>query len=189
MTESHNVTIWDGLTLGLWALFFLIGLVPEWVFHGFRALSGVTTHHAFVNSSSVITIGFAAYLAFFVSRQCRSAGLSDNDAHGKAIQVGILAMLAFLELPSRSSVFETQTLLLLMLEASQMGDAYLRNVIWLVGSFKITAWLYLFSLMLRFHLMGRRHVFSRMPTFFSTGHHETRIKRNNSSDTPPTGSD
>ncbi len=171
MTDSHTVTIWDGLTLGLWSLFFLIGLAPEVMFHGFRMVSGVTTQGAFVNSSAAITVGFSIYLAFFVSRQCRVAGLSDADAQGKAIQVGILGMLAFLELPSRSLVFGTQTIVVLMVQATEMNDVYLRNVIWVVGCSKIIAWLYLYSLVFRFHLMGRRHVFSRMPTFFAARPH------------------
>ena len=185
MTDSHKVTIWDGLTLGLWSLFFIVGLAPELFFHGFRIVARVTTHHAFVNSSAVITVGFSAYIAFFVSRQCRRAGLNDGDAHGKALQVGILAMIAFLELPSQSAVFGTQTLLLLMLQSFHMSDPYLRNVILLVGCCKLISWFYLYSLMLRFHLMGRRHVFSRMPTFFLSHHHTDTSKRNDHSDTHP----
>ena len=189
MTDSHNVTIWDGLTLGLWSFFFIIGLAPEWFFHGFRTLSGVTAQHAVINSSGLITVGFSAYFAFFVARQCRQGGLSDSDAQGKAIHVGIIAMIAFLELPSRSAIFGTQTLVYLMVQSSQIDDAYLRNVLLLVGSLKLVAWLYLFSLIIRFHLMGRRHTFSRMPSFFGTHHTTPSNKRKISSNTPPPGSE
>lgn len=171
MSDSHNVTIWDGFTMSLWTFFFFAGLAPEFAFHWFRALSGVTTQHAFVNSSAVITIALAIYLAFFVARQCKVAGLHDADAQGKALQVGILALLAFLELPSRGSTFGTQTLLGLMFQSSYMEDPDLRKIVWIVGCCKLSAWAYLYSLMIRFHLLGRRQVFSRIPTFFVRHQH------------------
>ena len=174
MTDSHNVTIWDSLSLVLWSLFFLAGLVPEVVYHSLRNLAGVTTQHAFINSSAIISIGLATYLAFFVSRQCRKSRLSDHESQGKAIWIAIIALLAFLELPSRSAIFGTQTLLLLMFQSSYMDDPYLRKVIWLVGCCKLTAWCYLYSLLLRFHLLGRRHIFSRMFSPFSAPHHTSK---------------
>ncbi len=167
--------------MSLWTFFFFAGLAPEIAFHWFRELSGVTTQHAFVNSSAVISIGLAAYLAFFVSRQCRMAGLNDADAQAKALQVVILALLAFLELPSRGTTFSTQTLLGLMFQSSYIEDPDLRIVIWAVGCCKLTAWAYLYSLILRFHLLGRRQVFSRIPSFFMR--HQSSSSSRNSSNT------
>lgn len=166
MTASRNVTIWDMMTMTLWSTLFAVGLVPELVFHGMRALAGVSSYSAFINSSAIITFALTAYFAFFVARQCRANGLSSGIIQAKSVHVALLSMLAFMEIPGQSPVFGTQTLLGLMLMSSLQVDQTLKVMLWVVGCTKLAAWLYLYTLMLRFHVLGNREVFARMHTFF-----------------------
>ncbi|MFP6598430.1 MAG: hypothetical protein VCC01_13305 [Candidatus Hydrogenedentota bacterium] len=182
MTTSRNVTIWDLLTMSLWSAFFAVGLVPEYVFHGLRALAHVSSYAAFVNSSAIITFALSAYVAFFVARQCRANGMRSADIQAKAIHVALLSILAFLEIPGRSPIFGTQTLLGLMLQSSLQVDQTLKVILWTVGCTKLAAWLYLYTLMLRFHVFGVRDVFTRMPTFFLRLPHEPQARRENPKD-------
>lgn len=182
MTTKPNVTIWDLLTMGLWSALFAVGLVPELAFHGLRALAKVSSYAAFVNSSAIITFALSAYVAFFVARQCRACGLTSGDVQAKAIHAALLSILAFIEIPGRSPVFGTQTLLGLMLQSSLQVDQNLKVMLWVVGCTKLAAWLYLYTLMLRFHVVGIRDVFTRMPTFFLHVHKEPEAKQENPED-------
>jgi hypothetical protein len=188
MTTSRNVTLWDMLTMALWSTLFAIGLVPEYVFHGLRALAKVSSYAAYVNSSAIITFTIATYVAFFVARQCRANGMTPGDIQAKAIHAALLSVLAFLEIPGRSPIFGTQTLLGLMLKSSLQVDQTLKVVLWIVGCTKLAAWLYLYTLMLRFHILGVRDVFTRMPTFFLQVRHQPEAAPEEPEDTPDTQS-
>lgn len=160
---------WDILSLGLWSVFFAIGLVPELAFYALRELSGVVSRTAFVNTSAVITIGFTLYLALFAWRRCLDAGLSRPEAQVRALQVGLLALIAFLELPAQGATFETRTLLEVLANFNEIPDQYLKMVVLFVGICKLAAWWYLFQVILRFYAFGNYKVFTAMPTLFSTG--------------------
>lgn len=162
MSEPGENTIWDYWTMCLWSAVFAMGLVPEYAFHGIRMMGGVATRDALVNSSAVLTLGLAAYLAFFASRQCKAAGMDSADANGRGVQVALWAMIAFLEIPTQSSVFGTQTLLGIMFRSAELPTAELRTVIWVVGVCKLLAWGYLYSLLVQFHVFGHREVFNGM---------------------------
>lgn len=157
-------TVWDLLTLCLWSIFFAIGLVPELAFYALRELGGVIAYKALVNSSAIITVGFTAYLALFAARQCRSAGLGPIASQGKALQIAVLGLLAFLEIPAKGSAFEARTLLEIVYAYDQLPGRYLQNVVLFVGLSKTLAWLYLYSLIVRFHAFGHRRVFATIPS-------------------------
>jgi len=176
MTTTRDVTIWDLMSMVLWSALFAVGLVPELAFHGLRGLAHVSSRFAMVNSSAMITFGLSAYLMFFVARQCVLTRMSRGEAHGKAIHVGLLSILAFLEIPSQSPVFGIQTLLGLMLQSELQVEFSLKVMLWSIGCTKLAAWLYLYSLMIRFHIFGNREAFSRMPTFFVQIHREPKLE-------------
>jgi hypothetical protein len=162
---------WDLLTLAFWLVFFTIGLAPELFFSTFREAGGVTPYSALVNSSAIITVGFAIYLALFAYRRCRFAGLTQYLAQGKALEVALLALVAFLELPAmRASIEGRRTLLALVFDLGTVEDRYLQGVILFVSASKLLAWVYLFSLVLRYHAFGNRAVFTQVPSMFPSMH-------------------
>ena len=158
--------VWDLLTLGLWSCFFAIGLVPELAFYAFRELAAVPSYVALVNSSAVITIALTAYLAFFANRRCKESGLDNAASHGKALEIAVLGLVAFLEIPAKGSAFEARTLLEIVLDFRSLPGRYLQTVVLFVGLSKLVAWLYLYSLVLRYHAFGARDVFARIPSLF-----------------------
>ena len=162
----RGVNIWDFWTLLLWSLFFAAGLVPEPVFVTLRQIAAVPMQSAFVNSSAVITVGFAVYLALFARRRCLDSGLSPGGAQSRAVQVGLIGLLAFLELPSRGGFSDGRTLLYLVVRSHEIHDTYLKTVVLAVGISKLVAWWYLFSMILRYHAFGTRDVFTRMSGLF-----------------------
>ncbi len=162
---------WDLLTLAFWFVFFLIGLAPELFFSAFREAGGVSPYSALVNSSAIITVGFSIYIALFTYRRCRSAGLTAYLSQGKALEVALLSLVAFLELPAlRASVEGRRTLLALVLDLGTVEDRYLQGVILFVTASKLLAWIYLFSLVLRYHAFGNRTVFTQVPSMFPSMH-------------------
>lgn len=169
MNEQRR-DIWDLLTLAIWSLFFAVGLAPELAFYAIRTASNVPTATALVNSSAIITLGFAGYLSLFAYRQCLATGLNRYLSQGKALEVGLLALVAFLELPARGSLVQSRTLLSVLLSLGEITDHYLQAVIVFVGVSKLLAWAYLFSLVIRYHAFGNRRVFSEVPSLFPSMH-------------------
>ncbi len=168
--ESRTRDAWDMFSLALWSIFFAIGLVPELAFHVLRDISQVVTQVALVNTSAVITVTFTLYLGFFAWRKCREAGLNQPESQVRALQVGLLALIAFLELPAKGSSFEAHTLLEILANVNEIPDQYLKMVVLFVGICKLGAWWYLFQVILRFHAFGNYKVFTSMPTLFSTNY-------------------
>lgn len=165
MPDNHR-DVWDFLTLSLWSIFFAIGFVPELAFYVIREAAAVTTFTALVNSSAVLTISLTAYLGLFSYRKCLQSGLSETMAQGKAMEVSVLALVAFLEIPAKGTIFEMRTLLGVVLEFRELPGLYLQSVVLFVGVSKLVAWLYLYSLVLRYHASGNRDVFARIPSLF-----------------------
>lgn len=164
--ENEQRNSWDLLALAIWTLFFAIGLVPELVFQTLREFAGVVTRTAFVNTSGVITVSFTAYIAFFTARRCTDAGMSDRDARDRALQVAILGIAAFLEIPARAAGVEARSLLEIMVSYRELSDTYLQAFILIIGASKIVSWCYLFSLVLRYHAFSNRTVFTSIPPLF-----------------------
>lgn len=168
---DNRQSMWDMAMLALWILFFAAGLLPEITFLMLRDLAAVAPHSALINSSSVITLTFSAYIAFFVLRRARQAGLNERAARGKAMQVGMVALIAFIEIPTVGSAFETRTVLGLLLAISQFNMPEQYYTVLFVGVSKIVCWSYLFSLVFRYHAVGVRDVFARIPNVFPSARH------------------
>lgn len=177
--------LWDLFTLGLWFVFFLAGLVPELAFYAIREWAAVTPYTALVNSSAVITLAFAAYLSFFAFRRCRQAGVSLALAQGKALEVGLIALVAFIEVPAKGSAFQSRTLLGVLADIQELPDGYLQMVVFFVGATKIVAWAYLFSLVIRYHAFGNRAIFAQIPSMLPSMH----AAEHNPSDAAPRAPD
>ena len=169
--------VWDLLTLAFWFVFFTIGLVPELFFSGIRHAAGVAPYTAVVNSSAVITVCFSVYLALFAYRRCIGSGNSPYMSKGKALEVALVSLVAFLELPPVSIAAETRkTLLALAFDLGSIDDLYLQGVILFVSASKLIAWAYLISLVIRYHAFGNRDVFTQVPSIFPSMHSEGPIK-------------
>ena len=174
--NGHRRDVWDLLTLGLWSIFFAVGLVPELAFYAFREVAAVPAHTALVNSSAVITISFTAYIAIFVGRRCMDAGLDRAVSQGKAVEIAVLALIAFIEIPAKGSAFEARTLFEVVLDVQDLPGRYLQGVVLFVGMSKLIAWLYLYSLVLRYHAFGDRGVFARVPSLFPSTHRREQVE-------------
>lgn len=163
---NDRPTIWDTLSLGLWALFFAMGLAPELAFRFLRDLAELSSFTAMVNSSFFITMALVGYLSWFVYHRILDAGLSSSVAVGKCIQCAIIALVAFMDLPSGRSSFETHTILELLFQLPDMPDLYVKGVVVLVVFSKLAAWWYLYALVFRYHIFANRHIFANMPSVF-----------------------
>ena len=150
----------------LWSVFFAVGLVPETIFFLLRDFANVSRYSAFVNSSFIITLGFSAYFGWFVLNRCREGGLRDSDAYPRAVQAFVLGLLAFLEIPTYGGFLGTPSLVQLLTRLNEIPDSYLRNVVILTGMCKLTAWLYLFSTVARYYILGQRDIFMTAAGFF-----------------------
>lgn len=175
MAEERR-DFWDLLTLGLWTVFFALGLVPELAFFVLRELGAVPSHTALVNSSAVLTLGLTTYLALFAYRRCRESGFGSTGSQGKSLEVAMLSLVAFLEIPAKGFAFESRTLLGILLEVGELPGLYLQAVVLFVGACKILAWFYLYSLVLRYHAFGNRQVFARIPSLFPSTWHSADTK-------------
>ncbi len=159
MSQSNiSFNIWTLPTLALWLVFFIVGLLPESAYWAARVAGGVVTQNAIINSPSLVTLFLALYLAFFAHRRCLDAGVSRENALARAIQVGILALIAFLPYPFY--------LLLAPGNLSLLGTM-LRNIDELAAVFglpvaKLLAWGYLLLTVVRSQLPGGDAVFARM---------------------------
>jgi hypothetical protein len=145
----------------LWFVFFFVGLFPDLAFTGLRYLAGVVTINAYVNNPDVIVIAFTLYLAVFTFLRAREGGLNDAQAQGRAVQVGIVAIIAFLWQPlgllaiagdmMHSGWFQARMLVLLVIVLAFM---------------KLVAWFYLLSLIVRYYGFDKRRVFADMVCVF-----------------------
>ncbi len=150
---------WRWPTFALWMLFFLAGLFPEWVFRELRQAGAVTTQDAYINSHHMITLGLTGYLIYFLYQRGREAGLDTISARGKALQAGIVALVAFLPIQLE--------------QAGQFRNipvAHLRHLILFVAVTKVACWGYLLALLLRYYFRSGDRVFLEMPLLFPSAH-------------------
>lgn len=156
MTQSkHQYDYWRVPAMVVWTLFFWMGLLPEESFRLMRTLGRVPTQDALINSCHLITLGFAGYLAFFIFRVCREHGESSDSARGKAMQIGILALAAFIALPLARVVYY-----------SEIPIAEYRRLVLGVATVKYLTWAYLFTLIFRYYCIDGARAFLRLPSLF-----------------------
>lgn len=146
---------WRIPTFVLWLAFFAIGLAPEPAFLLLRDIAGVLPQRALVNSARMITVMMAAYMAVFASNRCIQSGLSQAGAQDRALQIGIMALAAFLPI-------DFVTLFTLHLNPLAQDKA----LNYAAGGIKILAWWYLLSLFIRYYLFGQEDAFASMRSLF-----------------------
>jgi len=139
----------------MWAVFFLVGLAPEWVFFTLRDLGTVSILTAMVNSPHLITLAFSAFLGLFAYHRCLDVGFSGMDAKGRALQFVILGLMAFLNFP-----------LMQVTRISDIPIPNLRVVVIVVALAKTSAWFYLFIVVMRYSLFGHPRAFAALTSIF-----------------------
>ena len=144
----------------LWVAFLIVGLVPESVFLWLRESGGVLPHRALVNSPYLVTLMLAAYVVLFALHRCLDAGLSPYLAQDRALQLGIVALVAFLPLD-----------LVVLFTAHLHPRIQSRFLLYLAGVAKLSAWWYLFTLLLRYYVFRVDDVFGRIPSLFPSTHY------------------
>lgn len=137
----------------LWLWFFLLGLWPELTFDAFRTAGYVFSQNAVINSYNFVTWSLTAFLAYFVYQRSLEAGLPPMEALGKAIQIGVLAFVAFIDLPIEQ-----------IPDIRRPGDRAL--VLGTVG-LKLLVWLYLYILVARYHWRRDPRVIARALPYFA----------------------
>lgn len=146
---------WRFPVFGLWLLILMIGLIPEPVYYLMRFAGGVVSQRALVNSPYMITIALAVWVMLFVFYACVRCGLSPLQAQDRALQLAVLALVAFLpvDLPT-----------LLTAHSNPLMRA--RFAIYLAGLTKLLAWWFLLNLIVRYYLLQMEDVFARIPSLF-----------------------
>ncbi len=134
---------WRWPTVALWALFFIAGLLPDETFEALRIVSGVVTARAAINSPWVLPLAQCAFLFHFVLGACQRARIHPHQASAKALQIAILALIAFLPVELSQ---------LLNIQHSPIPE--LRMFYCAIAIIKASTWLYLFQLIARYHLQG-----------------------------------
>lgn len=143
----------------LWLVFLCAGYMPEELFAFLRAEGRVVTQDAMVNSPYLITVAFSIYFGYFAYQRCRECGLGPADCQARALQVGIVGLLAFLNIP-----------LQVLFDAPQIPVARLRNLVFAIFAAKTAAWLYLASLIVRYYLLRNVQVFGNLASVFPSNH-------------------
>ena len=165
MNESQRIPDpWALPTLALWIVFLIVGLFPDRVFVLMRNLGGVVTMDAYVNSPYVITIAFTVYLAVFVFLRCKEGGHTDAQAQGRAVQAGLVAVIAFLWQPLGLLAVSDE------IYAPRLELLVFKFLIYTTVFLKMLSWLYLLSLFVRYYAFGNRCVFADMPCVFPSAH-------------------
>jgi hypothetical protein len=146
---------WRLPTLGLWTLFFAVGLLPEPFFFALRDWGGVTTFNALVNSPYVLSLALAGYIGFFAFHRCRQALLSIFESQDRALQLTLIALVAFLPIDPVTAI-----------TAYKAPSIITTTAVYLAVGLKLGGWLYLVVLFARYYLGGIDDVFSRIPSMF-----------------------
>ncbi|GMU92905.1 MAG: hypothetical protein AMXMBFR4_19630 [Candidatus Hydrogenedentota bacterium] len=156
MNESKpQFDFWILPTVLMWVVYFLAGLDPELLYNTVRDAGWVVTQNAMVNSPHLVTLAFAGYLGLFAYHRCLESGLPKMDAKARALQVGILGLLAFLSF----SLSQLRNL-------SYIPDQTLRVVVIAVSAVKLVAWFTLLGMVLRYYLLGHTDVFANIGSMF-----------------------
>jgi hypothetical protein len=155
VSASRQRDPWRYAAFLLWAGFFIAGLSPEPVFFLLRQAGGVITQRALVNSPHVITVAFAGYVALFVYHRCRGAGDAPGAAQDKALQMGVVALLAFMPV-DLGAVLTAHTTPILEHRVLLYGVALL----------KLVAWWSLLALFIRYYLFKADGAFAGIGSLF-----------------------
>lgn len=158
-SENRESWGWRVAALLLWMLFFGVALFPDYCYSQLRVEGNVATQHALTNSVHLIYISQVVYFFLFVVRAARSAGLNMALAQVLAVQLAIVSLIAFIPAAQPERIPEYFAI----------PDPKSRWLILSVCALKIASWLYLFSLVFRFHLDAGTDIFRQMVPVFPSG--------------------
>ncbi|MGC9053744.1 MAG: hypothetical protein ACP5KS_07645, partial [Candidatus Hydrogenedens sp.] len=116
-----------------------------------RVISGVTVWKAMVNSPWIITCMLTIYYMYFIYCRCKEISLSRLESMMKAIQIGLMAFIAFLPLRPDFDLYK--------------NIPQYRNVIYALLSMKVFFWLFLLTIVVFYYLNGSS-IFKRLPDLF-----------------------
>lgn len=160
MTEEKKESlVWGIAALLLWLVFFGVGLFPDFTFEYLRAEGNVVTQNAMTNSVHLLYVMQVVYFFFFLVRAARGAGLESPVSQVLAVQLALVAMLAFIpgarveDIPAYMRV----------------PHQFSRWLLLGVCSLKLAGWLYLLSLVFRYYILSGGEVFRQMVPVFLSG--------------------
>lgn len=160
--DEHESRLWGVAALLLWFGFFGVGLFPDFCYDYLRTQANVITAHAMVNSVFLLYAALVVYFFTFVSRAARAAGLSGVIAEVLAVQLSIVALVAFLPVVRLDYIPDYL----------HSPDPPSRRLALTACAFKALSWLYLLSLLCRYYLWSGGEVFRQMVPVFPSGRHE-----------------
>ena len=150
MSDSdRGFDLWTLPLLLGWAVFFVMGMFPEFVFYTVRDAAWVTTQRAWINSPHVLTIAMAVYFGRFVSLRCTEAGLDRYESARRGVYATFMGVVAFFGYP-----------LELLLVGPYRLDAWTRCLLYTGAAVKIGVWGYLYIVVLRYYAMGHFDAFA-----------------------------
>ncbi|MCF6285298.1 MAG: hypothetical protein L3K26_08920 [Candidatus Hydrogenedentes bacterium] len=135
-TQPTRRDPWRWSALFLWCLFFLLGLWPELSFGALRTAGYVFSQNAIINSHHFITWCLTGFIVHFVYHRCIDTAMPPVEALGKSIQLGIVAFVAFVDMP--------------LAQIPEIRAALDRTILSGMVLVKLLAWLYLFTLLIRY---------------------------------------
>jgi len=135
---------WRWPSLLLWTLFFLLGFWPEFSFYALRTAGYVFSQNAIINSYHFITWCLTGYVMHFAYHRSLEAGLPPLEALGKSIQLGVLAFVAFIDMPFQ--------------QIGEIRNAVDRALVLGMAFIKFASWIYLYSLFARYHWHRRPEI-------------------------------
>lgn len=149
-THQSRRDPWRVPALLLWSIFFLLGLWPELTFSLMRHAGYVFSQNAIINSYNFISWCLTGFVVHFAYHRSLEARLSPLEALGKAFQLGILAFVAFADILAFIGIPLEQ------IQEVRSGVGI--TAILTVAAIKLVAWLYLFSIVLRYYWQQRPEV-------------------------------
>ncbi len=157
---------WRWPALLLWFIFFLIGLWPEQSFSVMRTAGYVFSQNAIVNSYHFITWCLVGFIVHFTYHRCLDSRFPPLEALGKSIQLGVVAFVAFVDLPVK-----------LIPDIRHTLDQSI--VIGMVMT-KLLAWLYLYTLMVRYYWRRQSNIIAYSLPWLAMGKNDpTTAQRSN----------
>lgn len=146
---------WRWPMILLWGLFFVIGLWPEFSYSLLRSAGYVFSQNAIVNSYHFITWCLTGFVVHFVYHRCLEAHVPSIEALGKALQLGVMAFVAFIDIPLQ--------------QIPAIRDTTSLSLVLGMTLTKLLCWLYLYLLFVRYHWRRRPETISQSLNWLALG--------------------